>query len=202
MGTVTTMKTLSKLICAALCMCLSVVILASCSLQNEKKPDFSGIKEVAKLSTLECYYHNVVKYHRDPDGFIFNFGEKNLWFEYDGIVEMGLDINKVTVSEPDTNGVVTITIPNIEVLGHPDIDTASMSTPIEHNGWFTSLNADDKKQAMADAQANLLETAQNDTQSKSHAMERAKNLLERYVKNTGEALGATYTVKWTQAEKS
>ena len=162
------------------------------SSQKTQDPDFSDVKEVAKLSTLECYYHNVVKYHRDADGIIFglgNIGEKNMWFEYDGIVQMGLDIEKVSISSPDPNGVVTITMPEIEILGHPDIDTNSMTDPIE-----------DKNQALRDAQNNLLETAKNDTTSKAQATERAKSLLEQYVKNTGEAIGKSYTVKWAQAE--
>ena len=197
------MKAINTIIGIALCFCLGTVILAGCSPQKTQDPDFSGVKEVAKLSTLECYYHNVVKYHRDADGIIFglgNIGEKNMWFEYDGIVQMGLDIEKVSISNPDPNGVVTITIPEIEILGHPDIDTDSMTDPIEAHGWFTGMSAEDKNQALRDAQNNLLETAKNDTTSKAQATERAKSLLEQYVKNTGEAIGKSYTVKWAQAE--
>lgn len=195
------MKMLSKLACTGLCACLGIVVLTGCSAQQNKEPDFSNVKEVAELSSLECYYHNVVRYHKDAEGLLSwtTIGEKNMWFEYDGIVRMGINIDKVTISKPDANNVVTITIPEVEVLGRPDVDTDSMTEPVEANGWFTGMTAEDKKQALKDAQNDLLTTAQNDTQSKAQAMQRAKDLLEQYVKNTGEAVGKSYTVKWEQA---
>lgn len=196
------MTSLKKIACISLSTLLAVFVATGCA-KKDVAPDFSGIKDVAELSALECYYHNVVKYHRDADGWLFgigNIGEKNMWFEYDGIVQMGVNMDQVQISEPDLNGVVTITIPPVEILGHPDIDTASMTDPIVANGWFTSLSAEDKSQALSDAQANLLETASNDDRSKLQAKERAKSLLEQYVKNVGEAIGKTYTVKWQEAE--
>lgn len=199
------MRLIDRGICLALSGTVALFTLSGCTAEAEAEPDFSGIKDVAELASLECYYHNVVKYHKDADGFLFglgNIGEKNMWFEYDGIVRMGLDISKVSISQPDSNGVVTITIPEVEILGHPDIDTASMTDPIEANGLFTSLSASEKSDALAEAQKNLLEQASADDRSKAQAMERARSLLEQYAKNIGEALGQTYTVKWAQAENA
>lgn len=197
------MKLTRRAACLGLAGCLGLLPLAGCAAKAEAEPDFSGLRNIAELASLECYYHNVAKYHKDADGILFGFGsigEKNMWFEYDGIVRMGLNIDKVSISEPDANGVVTVTIPAVEILGHPDIDTASMTEPIEENGLFTSLTASERSEALTTAQANLLETANNDDRSKAQASERAKSLLEQYVKNTGEALGKSYTVKWAQAE--
>lgn len=194
------MRLASKAVCVGISAVLGVVAVTGCA-KADAAPDFSGVKDVAELSALECYYHNVVKYHRDSDGWLFglvNVGEKNMWFEYDGVVEMGLNIDQVKISEPDANGVVTITIPQVEILGHPDIDTESMTDPIEANGLFTTLTADERNQALADAQANLLEMASNDEHSRLQAKERAKSLLEQYVKNAGEAIGKSYTVRWEE----
>lgn len=202
MKQVTAMRLIKKTSALVLSVCLGCFALTGCT-QAEAEPDFSNVKEVAKLSSLECYYHNVVKYSRESDGYLFNLidNQRNLWFEYDGIVEMGLDVEKVSISNPDANGVVTITIPEVEILGHPDIDTDSMTDPIEINGWqwFNHVSADEKKQAITDAQNNLLELAQNDIGAHAQATERAKDILEQYVKNVGEAIGKTYTVKWAQA---
>ena len=195
------MRLIGKMLCTAVAAALSMMPLAGCSAQADAKPDFSGLRDVAELSALECYYHNVAKYHRDADGWFFglgSIGEKNMWFEYDGVVQMGMNINKVSISEPDASNVVTITIPPIEVLGHPDIDTASMTDPIEANGMFTGLSASERNKALSDAQASLLETANNDEGTKLQAKDRAKSLLEQYVKNVGEAIGKTYTVKWEE----
>lgn len=197
------MKLLNRVGVLTLSVCLAFFALTGCT-QAQAEPDFSDVKEVAKLSALECYYHNVVKYSRASDGYLFNLidNQRNLWFEYDGIVEMGLNVEKVSISNPDENGVVTITIPEVEILGHPDIDTDSMTDPIEINGWqwFNHVSADEKKQAITDAQNDLLEVAQNDVGAKAQATQRAKDILEQYVKNVGEAIGKTYTVKWMQAE--
>lgn len=198
------MRSIRSLICLGISFCVGIVILSGCSTQNEKQPDFSGVKDIAQLATLECHYHNVARYHVEPTGAFFNLiniGEKNMWFEYDGTVKMGFNIEKVSVSSPDLNNVVTITIPEVEILGHPDINEDSMTSPIEANGWFTKLTSDDKKQALEEAQANLKDTADNDVRSKAQATERAKSLLEQYVKNTGEAIGKNYTVRWAQAEE-
>lgn len=195
------MKLPSKVVCSGVSALLVASVVGGCA-KADATPDFSGIKDVAELSALECYYHNVVKYHKDADGWLFgigNIGEKNMWFEYDGIVQMGVNMDQAKISEPDANGVVTITVPQVEILGHPDIDTDSMTDPIEANGWFTGLSAEDKSKALSDAQANLLEVATNDDRSKLQAKERAKSLLEQYVKNVGEAIGKTYTVKWKEA---
>lgn len=197
------MKTANKIACIGISTMIAVSALYGCAQKAEATPDFSGIKNVAELSALECYYHNVVKFHRDADGWLFglgNIGEKNMWLEYDGVVELGMNIDQVKVSEPDANGVVTITIPPVQILGHPDIDTNSMTDPIEANGFFTSLTASERNQALTDAQTNLTETANGDDRAKLQAKERAQSLLEQYVKNAGEAIGKTYTVKWEEIE--
>lgn len=197
------MKTANKIACIGISTMIAVSALYGCAQKAEATPDFSGIKNVAELSALECYYHNVVKFHRDADGWLFglgNIGEKNMWLEYDGVVELGMNIDQVKVSEPDANGVVTITIPPVQILGHPDIDTNSMTDPIEANGFFTSLTASERNQALTDAQTNLTETANGDDRAKLQAKERAQSLLEQYVKNAGEAVGRTLSVKWEELD--
>lgn len=189
------------LLAATLCASLFALPLAGCQSQAKADPDFSGIGDIAELASLECYYHNVVKYHKDAEGFLINLigvGRKNLWFEYDGSVKLGFDVGKVSISEPDASGVVTVTIPQVEVLGHPDVDPDSITDGIEDNGIFTSLTGSDRSQALTDAQNNLVEIVNQDDKVKLQAKERGKSLLEQYVKNVGESLGQTYTVKWNE----
>lgn len=45
------------------------------------------------------------------------------------------------------------------------------------------------------------ETAQENTTLLAQAKERAKNLIEGYVKNVGEQIGEEYTVEWVEAEE-
>ena len=68
-------------------------------------------------------------------GKILKTGYKKIWIEYEGIVECGIDINKVTVSEPDKDNVVKITIPEAQVLS-VNVDEDSISTPLTDKGFF------------------------------------------------------------------
>ena len=52
---------------------------------------------------------------------------------------------------------------------------------------------------MAEAQKNMEETARSNSALLAQAKERAKNVIEGYVKNVGEQLGEEYTVEWTEA---
>ena len=48
--------------------------------------------------------------------------------------------------------------------------------------------------------ANDEKTAEADSLLLGQAQDRAKNLLESYIKGVGEALGETYTVAWEEVE--
>ena len=97
-----------------------LLIMISCALllggcgKEKQTADFSGVTSVCELATLKCYYHNVAKEEIDASGPFakwFKTGYKKIWTEYSGIIEYGIDVSKVEVSEPDKDGVVTITIP-------------------------------------------------------------------------------------------
>lgn len=197
------MKTANKLVCLGMASALSLFSLIGCQ-ETEKDVDFSNAQYIAELASLECSYHNVARFERASDNWLpFNIGEigkKQMWFEYSGIVRFGVDAAKVKVSEPDADGVVTIAIPQAQVLGNLDVDIESMSDPVTSNGWFTDLTTDEKNRAFSEAQAKMLETASGDDALLYQARERAKTLLEQYVKNAGDAVGKTYSVVWEDAE--
>ena len=109
-----------------------LLIIISCALllggcgKEKQTADFSGVTSVCELATLKCYYHNVAKEEIDASGPFakwFKTGYKKIWTEYSGIIEYGIDVSKVEVSEPDKDGVVTITIPEAEVLSEMQIKT-------------------------------------------------------------------------------
>lgn len=104
---------------------LVLSVLGGCSKNAQAQPDFSKIRKVAELATLDCYYHNVVMLEHDAYGFLSslgNIGYKRTWYEYSGIVKIGLDVSHVAISQPDAHNVVVITIPPTKVLDNPDID--------------------------------------------------------------------------------
>ena len=179
---------------------MSLCLLSGCG-EEVKETNFSGIQSVCELATLKCYYHNVAKSETAANGFLkwMGAGYKKIWTEYSGIVELGIDVNKVSISKPDKDGVVKIKIPAAEIL-NIDLDEDSMEDPLTDKGYFTTITKEDETEALADAQDDMEESARNNTALLAQAKERAKNLIEGYVKNVGEQLGEKYTVEWEETE--
>ena len=171
-----------------LALSVSICSLTGCG-EKKKEADFSGIASVCELATLKCYYHNVAKAETEASGLFkwLGTGYKKIWTEYSGIVELGIDVNRVSVSKPDSRGVVKISIPDAEIL-NVDLDEASMGEPLTDTGFFTKITKE-----------NMEETARSNSALLAQAKERAKNVIEGYVKNVGEQLGEKYTVEWTEA---
>ena len=184
------MKTISRLACSLLLLGSFSCALTSC----EQEPDFSNAGYIAELATLDCYYHNVAETTK-PGRFLFD--DIELWFEYSAVVPMGIDASKVSAGAPDENGVVTVYLPEAEVLGDPVIDEDSITSPISNEGFFEGeLTTEEKTKALDNAQKKILKKAESDEVLLHQAHERAKDLLERYVVNVGEALGKHYEVEF------
>ena len=178
-----------------------VLCLTGCGKETQTA-DFSGVTSVCELATLKCYYHNVAKAETEASGIFAKWlktGYKKIWTEYSGIIEYGIDISQVTVSEPDKNGVVTVTMPDAQVL-NVDVDEDSLGTPLTDTGFLTSITKEEKTTTLAGAQEAMEQQAKENTEMLSQAKARAKTLIEEYIKNVGESIGEEYTVEWKDAE--
>lgn len=191
----------TKFTCVILITLLSINCLFGCGSQKQK-PDFSSIKSVCELSTLKCYYHNVATYEKNAHGLlkVFGSGYKKIWIEYSGIVNLGIDINKVDISEPDTNNVITIKIPDAEVQS-TSLDKSTLSEPLTDKGVFTKITTEEKTEALSSAQQNMKESAQKDTSLLAQAKEHAKLILQGYINNLGEEFNDEYTIKWVDVSE-
>lgn len=183
---------------------LIICCLAACSQPEEKpkpEPDFSNAEYIADLATLECYSHNVAKLS-EAGSWFFNMGYRKLWYEYDGTVRVGIDAKQVVISQPDENNVVSITVPQAQVVGQPDVDEGSIVETVSEKAFFfdSDFSTKAKQEALVDAQQEMLESISNNDTLMAQARQRAKDLLEEYVINVGEVLGETYTVKWVDVE--
>ena len=127
--------------------------------------EFSQISAIAELTTTINYYHDVVEIRDDPDLIfkfgLFRYGYKRLWMEYSGEVRMGVDASKIKVKNPDANNVVEIFVPKAEVLS-AKVNHESLSEPIFETGWFTTITAEEKAEAVKLSQLNMEEKAKND----------------------------------------
>lgn len=178
-----------------------VLCLTGCGKETQTA-DFSGVTSVCELATLKCYYHNVAKAETEASGIFAKWlktGYKKIWTEYSGIIEYGIDISQVTVSEPDKNGVVTVTMSDAQVL-NVDVDEDSLGTPLTDTGFLTSVTTEEKTTTLAGAQEAMGQQAKENTEMLSQAKARAKTLIEEYIKNVGESIGEEYTVEWKDAE--
>ena len=178
-----------------------VLCLTGCG-KEIQTADFSGVTSVCELATLKCYYHNVAKAETEASGIFAKWlktGYKKIWTEYSGIIEYGIDISQVTVSEPDKNGVVTVTMPDAQVF-NVDVDEDSLGTPLTDTGFLTSVTTEEKTTTLAGAQEAMEQQAKENTEMLSQAKARAKTLIEEYIKNVGESIGEEYTVEWKDAE--
>lgn len=181
---------------------ISMLCLTGCAdKKEEKEADFSAIQSVCELATLKCYYHNVAKSETEASGLFkwLGTGYKKIWTEYSGIVELGVDVSKVSVSKPSKDGVVKVTIPDAEILS-VDLDEDSMGEPLTDTGFMTKITKEEETEALAEAQNHMEETAKENGNLLNQAKERAKSLIEGYVKNVGEQIGKEYTVEWVDAK--
>lgn len=195
------MKRRIKGVWAAAVMCAGVLALGltGCEEQNAT-PDFSNVRYVASLATLECSSHNVVRMAHEGS-WLFNQGYRKMWYEYTGTVSIGIDVGKVKVTGPDEQGVVTIEIPPAQVISS-DVDEESFTDPISESSWFFTegFSAQDRAEVFSEVQDEMEKKAAADENLMSQARQRAKDLLEQYVRNAGDAIGATYQVEWKDVE--
>ncbi|MGN1412790.1 MAG: DUF4230 domain-containing protein [Anaerovoracaceae bacterium] len=190
-----------KLLAVILCTAMIIAMLSGCTQKKTEKISLTEAQNIVELATLKVYYHNVAKLQHEESGALFGIGKigyKQMWFEYTGIVSMGIDASKLVISEPTEDGVVTVEIPNAQILGSPDIDEESLTEPLMETGWFTKITGEEKKEALTMAQMEMKELAEADNALKLQAKTRAKELLENYIKNVGKAIGREYSVEWEE----
>ena len=194
-----------KRIPALLLLCASLFLFTACGARPPEVPDaepeIEEMRAICELSVSECYYHNVAKYfEEDAGGILWWQKDKRFWIEYSGVVKLGIDASLVTM---DVSGdEVTITMPAAKVLSCQvdDKDLSKESYIVDKSS--VKVKAEDEIRAFNDAQKQLEETAAGDTSLLLGAQERAKSLLEDYVKNIGSVTGRDYTVRWIYVDDS
>ena len=167
---------------------------------NEQRISQSTIKRICELATLDCYYHNVTEWNK-PSNWL-GYGEKALWLEYDGKVRVGIKVGEIKISEPDSTGIITVSIPQATILEN-DLDENSLyeidseSPMLGFIPIYSSVNSTDRRDALAEAQRQMETSASQNRIILEEATERAKKIIEKNIVAIGEARGKVYTVKFT-----
>ena len=190
-----------RFVCLALVGVLAFAGLAGCG-KEEESPDFSGYSKIAELATIKCVYHNVAEIYNDGTNMLFgiNVGYKKAWFEYDGTMQLGVDVSKVRIEGPDENNVVTIVIPQAQVLGVPDADESTFFRCLQRHGPADLDHLRRSAEAYAAAQDKMRESAEGNEMLIREARDRAEMLLFQYVEGVGKKLGVEYEIRVKDAE--
>ena len=175
-------------------------ILTGCSDDKTPTIDEMKIQNICNLATLKVDYNNVARYTKEKTGLLK--GELKAWVEYKGFVKLGVKMSKVKTSLE--NNVVTITMPMAEVLEY-DIDSDSYTNDSwifsEKEFWnINKIEPGELDKEVEKAQQNMVEVASSDSTLLLQAQNRAKLLIENYIKQIGKIANVEYTIKWIDIE--
>lgn len=186
-----------------------VMIMSTCTACSEKKqavsePDITQVRNICNLATLECYYHNVAKSVKEAGSGLWHIGEKDrtFWVEYTGTARLGIDMSKVSMKVDGEN--VSVFIPEAEVLSVKiDADSLTEDSYIEsQDSWLNhnKISADNQTEAINQAQENMENEVRGNSSLLLTAQNRAKALIENYIRQLGEAAGIEYKIEWIYDE--
>lgn len=168
-------------------------------LEETNIPQISRVKSICELVTVECRYHNVAKSTKEAGTGVLHWGEKEraFWIEYTGIAEIGFQTKDIEMKQEGTN--ITIRLPKPYVSCRVDSDSWTKdSYVISGDQWIQKnpITADDQTKAIHEAQTAMEDTIRNNSSLLNTAELQAKELIENYITQIGEAAGVTYTISF------
>ncbi|MBR4879771.1 MAG: DUF4230 domain-containing protein [Clostridia bacterium] len=192
---------MKKLLSICLIMASLMTMLSGCAAKEEVLPDIEQIRSICQLATLECHYNNVATGIKEKHAGLAGLFEKerDYWVEYNGIVKLGIDMDKVDISI--SGNTVTVVIPSAQVMGS-DIDTSSFRVVSSEDGFLNKneITVEDQQKTVAEGQQEMIKTANENDSLLAVAQNRAKTLIKNYIDTMGEIAGKEYTIKWKNAE--
>ena len=168
-----------------------------CSKEKVPEPELTQVRSICNLATVKCYYHNVAKSEKKA-AHVFE-KDRKFWIEYTGVANVGIDMSKVDMKVEGEK--VTVIIPSAKLL-NKSIDV------INKESYFFSadginkneITAEDQTKAIDDAQKEMVKEVKANTTVMISAQERAKTLIENYIKQVGKAAGIDYQIEWEYVE--
>lgn len=163
------------------------------------KPDLEQIRNMCKLATVKCCFNNVARSYKEPGEGISHMGEKKrvFWIEYSGHFDIGIDLSEVKMEIEEEK--ITITIPRAKILNEISIDTYNDDDIYEDKDQWIQKNkitSEDKSKAISQANVQLIEEYNNNSSLFIYAQNRAKQLIENYIKQIGTATNVKYDIEW------
>ena len=185
---------------------LSLLVLAGCGKKNTQslEQNLSNIELTGDLVVQKVYYHNVAEYTKEKDKGLLNIFDKDreLWIEYTGTVDLGIDLTRVKIETKGNE--ISVYVPKTKILT-PSIEQKgddSFKIYDSKDGLLNDneLTMTDSTKAVKKAQKEMLDTVKKDKQLLRTAQIRAKNLLEKRIAIFSELDEVEYKIKWTYEE--
>lgn len=188
---------------AAACMTALLLLTTACGKAEAPVlpvPQEGQVKAICQLAVLECDYHNLAKFEqKDASKFLWMTKDKRFWVEYSATAVLGIDVKQVSM---DLEGnVVKVTLPKAEVLDcNVNGDSLSPDSYIVDKD-SAPVTAEDEVHAFKDAQNNLQQTVEADSDMLDLAQTRVEELLKNYVNSLAKATGTEYRVEFHYIEE-
>lgn len=166
-------------------------------IKQNSKPEITSdlinnrLVEAKELTTLKYYYTNMGKFENQNDfyGWKVPFTTKSFIVSYDGIINVGVNLNNSTIDLKDKN--IKITIPNSEILSH-EIDENSLQVFLEKDSIFNPLKIEDY-QGFSKDQKQDVERKAISKGLLIEANEKSEKAIRQLLKMGGDLEG--YTIK-------
>ena len=189
---------------AAACMTALLLLTTACGKAETPVlpvPQEEQMKAICQLAVLECDYHNLAKYQdgQEVERFFWMTKGQRFWVEYSATVVLGIDVNQVSMELQ--GDVVKVTLPKAEVLRcKVNGDSLSPDSYIVDKD-SAPVTAEDEVRAFKDAQNNLQQTVEADSDMLDLAQTRVEELLKNYVTSLAKATGTEYRVEFHYLEE-
>lgn len=107
----------------------------------------SEIQNIGELATIEYLYTDAAKFEDAPTlfGQDIPFTTKSFIVKWDGIIKSGVKVDEIKVELNNNKKEIVVHIPKSEILSH-EIDSDSIETLDEKNGFFNPIKIDDVRE--------------------------------------------------------
>ena len=156
----------------------------------EKEIQISGetirtsMANIGKLCTAEYNYTHIEKVDSSKEiyGYTIPFTTSMFIYSYDGTIMAGIDFTKIQIDKNDTEKIITVTLPNVEIISS-DVDQDSFTLYDEKNNIFNPISVTD----VADSFADLKNSEEEKAIEKGlfdRARESAVTLVENFMRGS------------------
>ena len=182
---------------------ICITIIAAMLIQTRKNQVESrtvafGLKDMGELVTQAGYFTNVQSSTstRQLFGMDIPFTTSKYIYSYDGVVKAGLDFAGIEVQVDDANRIVTVLLPEIEILD-VNIDNDSLKIYDESQSIFTPLHISDVNEAQIELKEQVRQTA-IDNGILEEAEKNARTIISGFLSGTMDL--KNYTIQFEAKE--